>query len=502
MTNAHTDPSFSRLRAIFWPIKNYELKKFLPMALMKGFILFNWAVLRATKDALIITAGESGVEVISFIKTWGVVPVAFLFLFVYARLSNVLKRQQLFYATIAPFLIFYILFALFLFPNGDFLHPSVESIQALKSSHPHLQWLFPIYGYWTYVIFYIFSELWQSVVLALLFWQLANEINTVKEAKRFYALFGVISGCFVAAGGYFLKFVNQYCQTADGSININILLTGVIMAGLAVVAIYAWMNKYVFKDLPCYKPVKNAKPRERMSLRRSFRYILSSKYLGYIALMILAYGLSINLIEMTWKHKMRLVYPTSSEYGAAMGGVLMWIGTLSGIFMMIGVNIIRIFSWLTSALITPIIFVITGSIFFSFIIFEEQMMGLMGPFLLAMGWTPIMLSIQVGAFQNVFSKSAKYALFDPTKEMSYIPLDNELKTKGKAAVDVVGERCGKASGALIQQGLLVLTGGTQMTIAPYLAGIVALCLGLWFVAVFGLNRSFSALLKEKYNQKY
>jgi len=31
--------------------------------------------------------------------------------------------------------------------------------------------------------------------------------------------------------------------------------------------------------------------------------------------------------------------------------------------------------------------------------------------------TPLMLAVLVGAFQNIMSKSAKYSLFDPCKEM-------------------------------------------------------------------------------------
>ncbi len=63
--------------------------------------------------------------------------------------------------------------------------------------------------------------------------------------------------------------------------------------------------------------------------------------------------------------------------------------------------------------------------------------GPLTPWLGTLGLTPLMAAVLVGAAQNVFSKSAKYSLFDPCKEMAYIPLDQETQLKGKAAIDVV-----------------------------------------------------------------
>jgi ATP/ADP translocase len=43
-------------------------------------------------------------------------------------------------------------------------------------------------------------------------------------------------------------------------------------------------------------------------------------------------------------------------------------------------------------------------------------------------------AVYIGMVQNILSKATKYAVFDPTKEMAYIPLDRASKVKGKAAI--------------------------------------------------------------------
>jgi AAA family ATP:ADP antiporter len=86
------EPQFSKLRAAVWPIHGYEMKKFLPMAIMMFFILFNYTILRDTKDTLVV--GASGAEAISFLKFWGVTPSSILFVILYAKLSNILSKQR------------------------------------------------------------------------------------------------------------------------------------------------------------------------------------------------------------------------------------------------------------------------------------------------------------------------------------------------------------------------------------------------------------------------
>lgn len=74
-------------------------------------------------------------------------------------------------------------------------------------------------------------------------------------------------------------------------------------------------------------------------------------------------------------------------------------------------------------MITPTVLLLTGVGFFSLILFGEPLT----PLLAQAGMTPLLAAVYVGALQNIFSKSAKYSLFDPCKEMAYIPLDEEMK---------------------------------------------------------------------------
>lgn len=489
---------FGKWRSFFWPVHAYELKKLLPMFLMFFFISFNYTILRDTKDTLIVTS--AGAEAIPFLKSFGVVPSAILFMIVYAKLSNILSKENLFYVTTLPFVVFFGLFAFFMYPLRNSLMP-VESAEALRAWLP-AGWggVVSAYQNWMYSIFYILSELWGSVMLSLLFWGFANQITRVSEAKRFYSLFGLGANLALLFSGPAIVYVSDIRKHLPADvdawqISLNYLMGMVVIAGIAIVAIYYWINRNVLTDPLLYDPNQERAPKKKkakMSLVDSFKFIFTSKYILYLALLVIAYGISINLVEVTWKSQLKLQYPNPNDYSAFMGYFSFCTGFVTILMMLfVGGNVIRLKGWGFAAAITPVVLLITGVLFFAFVIFRDNL----GVYIAALGTTPLFLAVLFGAIQNIMSKSAKYSLFDPTKEMAYIPLDEDSKVKGKAAVDVVGARLGKSGGSIIQ--MFMLTFGTLATITPYIGVILMIVIVAWLFAVTGLSKLFAKLTSDQ-----
>ncbi len=487
---------FSKLRAIFFPIHKYELKKFLPMGLMMFFILFNYNILRDTKDTLIVHA--AGAEALSLIKLLGTVPGAILIMLCYSKLSNIFNREQLFYLTLTPFVLFFGLFAFILYPYRASLHPSIESIQQLALDFPRLKTLFYVYGSWSYAIFYVLAELWGSVVLSLLFWQFANDIVKLHEAKRFYTLFGMLANFGLIAAGVSVTYFSQIRDHLPGGVDpwgltLNYLMSAVVISSALIMVIFWWINRKVLTDRQHYQsvdisPQKKSKP--KLSLKESFSFLLHSKHLGYLALVVICYGVSQNLVEAVWKDQIKRVFHSENAYNAFMGHLTLVTGIITIVFMLIGSNIVRLFGWLISASLTPLMILITGLLFFAFVSYKQEF----EVYTLAwLGMTPTLLAVWLGFSQNILSKATKYSLFDPTKEMCYIPLDQESKIKGKAAVDVVGGRLGKSGGSFLQQTLLLVMGTSLVELAPLLGIFVILSVVVWLGAARALNRSLQRL---------
>jgi AAA family ATP:ADP antiporter len=505
-----TQPEFTGWRAALWPIHNYELKKFLPLAFIMFCILFNYTLLRDTKDTIVVNSAGAGA--ISFLKLYCVTPSAILFVIFYAKLTNILSRENVFYAVVMPFLIFFGAFAFIIYPNLQALHPSAESIAALKLAHPTLVGFIDIYAYWSFSLFYVLSEIWGSAMIALMFWQFANHVVRMRESKRFYGLFAVVGNLSLILSGQLVRYcsedIKQYFSTPEEAwqMSLYLLMGSVVVFGALAMAIYRWMHTTVLTDKRFFDPEEAGVPKkkkEKPSLVESLKLILRSPELGFIALLIMAYGITINLIEVQWKNQLGLYFGgDKGGYNAFMGNF----STLSGLFtilfgLLVGSNILRRVSWFTAAVITPLVITLGGVIFFAFIFAKDWVDFI----LTAIATSPVAAASFLGAGIVIISKGIKYILFDSTKEMAYIPLDDELKTKGKAAVDVIGGRAGKAGGAFVQSNLQMILAavglsagaGEVAVTAPYAFVIFAVICLLWFFAVKGLSTKVTAAVARR-----
>ena len=498
---ATTTQEFGKWRSRLWPVHRFELKKLIPMVLLFFFILFNYTILRDTKDTLVVTAAK-GSQIIPFLKFWGVLPCAVLFMLLYAKLSSKLSKTRLFYTSVIPFIVFFGLFGTVLYPLRDSLHPNAFCDMLQTTLPAGFKGLIDVIRNWTFSLFYVMSELWGSMAISLLFWGFANDISKVSESKRFYTIFAMFANISLIISGRFIKWaanIREGLTSGDPwQVTLNYTMSMVVVAGLLVLGIYWWINKYVLTDKRFYdtseqKAVKKEKP--KLSMKESFMLLIRSKYLGCIALLVMAYGISINLVEVTWKDQLHHQYPNYNDYQAFMGGFSEKTGFITILVtFFLGGSVVRKFGWGKTALITPVMLLVTGVAFFSFIIFR----GSLESTIAAMGSTPLMLAVIFGTIQNIASKSSKYSFFDPTKEMAYIPLGQEEKVKGKAAIDVVGARLGKSGGSLIQQGLfLLLNTAVVGVIAPYVAVILLVIIFTWITAARSLNKQFLSLTAKK-----
>ncbi|XP_068634194.1 ADP,ATP carrier protein 2, chloroplastic-like [Aristolochia californica] len=477
-------------------------KKVVPLGLMFFCILFNYTILRDTKDVLVITAKGSSAEIIPFLKTWVNLPMAIGFMLLYTKLSNVLSKEMLFYSCMFPFIAFFGAFAFVLYPCRDLIHPIGLADRLLEILGPSFLGPIAILRIWSFCLFYVMSELWGSVVVSLLFWGFANQITTVDEASQFYPLFGLGANVALVFSGRTVKYFSNLRKNlgagVDGwALSLKGMMTIVVLLGLLICVIYWAVNKFVLSDPSIPKPEgRKKKEKAKMTMMESMKFLLSSRYVRDLATLVVAYGISINLVEVTWKSKLKAQFPSPNEYSSFMGDFSTCTGIATFIMMLLSRVIFRKYGWGVAAAITPTVLLITGVGFFSLVLFSDPL----APLLAKLGLTPLLAAVYVGAIQNIFSKSAKYSLFDPCKEMAYIPLDEDTKVKGKAAIDVVCNPLGKSGGALIQQ-FLILTFGSLSNSTPYLGGILLVIVLAWLAAARSLDHQFTPLARKDLKDK-
>jgi AAA family ATP:ADP antiporter len=115
-------------------------------------LLFNYTILRDTKDVLVVTTvGELAIPTL---KLWFVTPMAILFVSFYMKFSQLFSREKMFYISLTPLMTYFLLFGLVIYPNLDLFHPDPQWIQSLSSAYPSLAPFITVFCVWSISLFY------------------------------------------------------------------------------------------------------------------------------------------------------------------------------------------------------------------------------------------------------------------------------------------------------------------------------------------------------------
>ena len=467
--------------------------KVLPLGAIFFGASFNLAILQSLKDSIMVTT--AGAETLPFLASFVVLPSSLGFFLLYGKLVETLPSRMIFYVAIMPLVSFYLFFTAVLYPNHTALHPMWLVDAASQFMPQGLMGLVKVAQYWTFSLFYCAAELWGSVVISVLFWSLANEVCTISEAKSVYPLMGIAANVALVLSGNFVKLVNTQIAVGNTYVSLCWLVGGILTMTSFMALAKGILDRFVIGPYCSLDPATASKPKQKKkgNLAQSFSIIKESPKISNLAILVMSYGISHRLFEFAWKASLRALYPTAQAYQTVLADVAIATGWATITFMILGKFVFQYLGWGAAASATPVAMLTTGGVFFGLSLAAGAAN------MTVFGMDPATLAfvgVAAGAVTQVFARSSKFSLFDPAKEMVYIEMSKEEKSKGKAAVDLIGSQIGKSGGAWVTQALLLITGSMTASL-PIIASVFVVVIVSWLNAI----RNLGAMIKQEEDEK-
>lgn len=423
-------------------------------------------------------------EVLYFLKVYGVTPFMIILTLIYAKLGKY-DRDTRFYVAVGYFLFIIAACYFFFIPNIDILRLDGFA-DRLCSSMPKMKALWEALRFWPCSLVYLHAEAWGSMAIGVLFWTLANDITHFNQAKRVYGYLSMGAAFGTIVAGFLLK------DLIGDDFNSGIGIAIIIISSILV--LYYFFAADIRKNPELYQ-VDVAAPKKKkakMSMGESFKFLAKSKHLALIATLVLCYGATMSLFESVSKAQYTKL--TAVVGSGILSKLYGYQGIASGTLSIVFVFLSGWFAkrgWRFTAMTTPIVGLICTGVFFLFLFGGEIIAVLFGSEENSVAAVDMLwIAVLFGLGNAVFIKAAKYVMFDPTCNQAYIPLDEESKVRGKAAVDGVGSRLGKSFGSLlISAPVIGLVGifGSIDNARVVISGLIIIFLLLWIRAVAKLS---------------
>jgi len=194
----------------------------------------------------------------------------------------------------------------------------------------------------------------------LLFAPLRKLILAPKNIFPTDPLFGLGANVALIFSGQYVKWVSNMRGTlAPGvdawAVSLKYLMGAVVASGGVLLATYAYMQEKIVsknKDMSAMKQLPRKK-RAKMTLKESAKFLFSSPYIRDMAILVISYGMCINIVEVSWKAKLKQAFPDPNSYSAFMGNFSSVTGAVTLVMMLLGRTIFQKFGWRVAALVTP-----------------------------------------------------------------------------------------------------------------------------------------------------
>ena len=421
-----------------------------------------YTIVRDTKDVLLVTS--CGAEAIPFMKTWFNFPLSILSILYFTFLVNKgLSSKWIYRYTYLPIAALYSFVGLVLYPNRALIQPTINIV------HPYIHPVFAaISNNWVSGLFYSLSSIWGSTVISLLFWMIANEYTDMKKAKEIYPLFGFLANfALIFAGVMITQFGSIYVN--DWDMNMRMLMSMTFMFSCISYSCFEYLVGH-FEPTNIVSKMKKSKLRLRDGLLNMWK----EPFIRDMVLIIACYGSCIALYETCWKQYMKVYFDSPVAYSKFMGMISYTKGLFTMFMMVVSSFTLKRMKFTHSLLITPIALSGIGVLFFMGILFDVDKS----------------IIVYLGAVMGICTKALKYSFFDPNKEIAYMPMSQEIKTKGKATIEVISNPLGKSGSSMILQGMILLC-GTLTDALPMIALYFVIVCCVWIYAVDNLGRNHS-----------
>jgi ATP:ADP antiporter, AAA family len=284
-------------------------------------------------------------------------------------------------------------------------------------------------------VLYVWKDVY-IVVLVEIFWTFANAAFSFARARWLYGLFCACGNVGGIAG-----------NLGVGALAARFGTDTVLWLVLPLLATAGLIGALLARLADIKAPPSAAKP----SFAESVGVVRASRYLGLLVVLVALVQVVITLVDYQYHVILAQTFADVNERTAIIGRIY---AVIDGAAIALQLSTGLILTLLGLPLTLRAVPLALG-------------LGL-GAFLLAPGFV-------LGAVVKVLSKALDYSVFRAAKELLYLPLSFEEKTKGKAAVDMLTYRVAKAGASVL---LLAMIAAGLSSLAP--AALAALLVAAWF----------------------